>query len=357
MGMPRNECEAATCFSEGRRDWQAVPSWVEYLVQFGYRWTSDLLESRRIALISLPCDSAAAGLVALGALARDIENPAANDVDGHFDALNRYARQYLGFCRECTTRCQPKLRGCGYASQVTGEVRHRDGGHYYINETAELPQTGEQCIITVGAKRKKQERRWIFRNYAADWRIDCQPAPQLAEHQAALDPHPYSEIVGADQVVADNLRSSFSGLCLAGRVSGATATRDVCVAACFSVCGRIYQLQNLLTIHGWSAIDSISRMSFFNTRTGKSDRSCSDARLVVADGHASFLKVLDEPEFQRCDVVGVMHRTIERDELEAVGNRISGLGQWYLEDPELQRRLPPAPCGLDALVLRRRSAQ
>ena len=354
MEKPPNDCEAAVCFFEGDQTWQAIPSWVEFLIQFGYRWPSDSLGPRRIALISMPCDSAAAGLVALGALARDLENPNANDVDGHYEALLRYARQYLGACRECTTRCEPDLRGCTYSAEVTGEVRHRDGKRYHIAEISEGPDTGEQCIVGIGGSGRKQERRWMFRGYATDWHIEGQPAPQLTGYQAELPQHPYIKIVGSKGIVTENLRRSFSGLCLAGRVSGETSTRDVCASVGFGCNCSGYRLPDLLTVHGWSAMDGVSRMVFFNARTGRSDRQCADATLVVADGHASFLKVVEMAEFQRCDVIGVMHRTIERDDLESVGNRMLGLGQWYVEDSELLRRFPDAPRGLEVLVLRRR---
>jgi hypothetical protein len=69
-------------FSEYGHKWQALPDWVEFLIHFGYRWHRNNLQQRRIALISMPCDSAAAGLISLGALIRDLENPDSNYIDG-----------------------------------------------------------------------------------------------------------------------------------------------------------------------------------------------------------------------------------------------------------------------------------
>jgi hypothetical protein len=59
-------------FSEAQAEWHAVPRWIEYLIHLGYVWPRDISERRRIALISMPCDSAAAGLVSLGALVREL---------------------------------------------------------------------------------------------------------------------------------------------------------------------------------------------------------------------------------------------------------------------------------------------
>ena len=124
-------------FSEANQEWQVVPRWVTFLIRLGYNWPCGVLGQRRIALISMPCDSAAAGLIALGALIRDLGNPNANDVDGHYDALLRYARQYLGYCRDCTMRCQPELKGCGYAAEVTGLVRDKYKNPHQVAEISD----------------------------------------------------------------------------------------------------------------------------------------------------------------------------------------------------------------------------
>jgi len=65
--------------------------------------------------------------------------------------------------------------------------------------------------------------------------------------------------------------------------------------------------------------------------------------LVIADGDASFLRVLNRPEFQRSDVIGVFHRTCDRDNLELLGNRITDLRQWYVDDAETLGAMPRAP--------------
>lgn len=95
-------------------------------------------------------------------------------------------------------------------------------------------------------------------------------------------------------------------------------------------------------------------MSFFNSRTEQFDNHAFSPALVIADGDACFLKVLARAEFQQSDVIGVIHRTIDRDSLELVGNRMIGLRQWYVEDSETVGRMPTAPPGIDTLVLNRR---
>jgi hypothetical protein len=76
--------------------------------------------------------------------------------------------------------------------------------------------------------------------------------------------------------------------------------------------------------------------------------------LVIADGDVSFLRVLNRKEFQRSDIIGVFHRTINRDNLELVGNRIAQLRQWYENDLRAFDEMPKAPRGIGAIILKRK---
>ena len=80
------------------------------------------------------------------------------------------------------------------------------------------------------------------------------------------------------------------------------------------------------------------------------DRNTGLTRLVVADGDAAFLKVVDAKEFASSDVIGVVHRTIARENLEAIGIKLSSLRQWYVPDPTTE---PLLPAGITVLTLRR----
>jgi hypothetical protein len=93
---------------------------------------------------------------------------------------------------------------------------------------------------------------------------------------------------------------------------------------------------------------------FFNTRTGQFDRQSGLPNLVVVDGDAAFLKVINADEFRNSDVVGVIHRAVERDRLEAVGNMVAELAQWYVPEPERVETIPGVPRGISLSTLRRR---
>src|SRR5690242_18195480 len=113
----------ATLFSEANQDWRPIPSWVRLLINLGYKWPYRAAGTRRIALISMPGDSAGAPLIALGALIRDLGNPEANDLGAHFDSLLRHGRQYIEHCHDCTCHCEPQITNCGYLAEAHGQIR------------------------------------------------------------------------------------------------------------------------------------------------------------------------------------------------------------------------------------------
>ena len=108
----------------------------------------------------------------------------------------------------------------------------------------------------------------------------------------------------------------------------------------------------LLTIQAWSP-GLISRVTFFNARTRKLDRTTGIPQVVIADGDQAFLKVIETEAFRNVDVVGVIHRTMERNRLEAVGNRMADLSQqWYSPDTQASAG-NQSPKGITISVLRR----
>ncbi|MCF8144160.1 MAG: hypothetical protein K9N21_09595 [Deltaproteobacteria bacterium] len=337
-------------FSENKEKWQPIPKWAQFLINFGFQWQEVGLGYRRIALVSMPCDSAAAGLIALGALIRDLGNPKANNVDGHYDALLRYAQQYLQSCRNCPQPCNPKKARCGYSERATGWVRNwrnTPAKRYMISERSNIAKNELFYSIEDGTW-------WQNRTYSLDWQIEGEPPPQLDEQEGVLKREIYTNIIESAQLIPDNLRQSFSGLCLAGRVGGKIPTYRSIDSIRFRINSVEYPLPTLLTIKGWSHLGSISRMSFFNSKTESLDRKAHVTSTVVVDGDKSFVKVLGLPSFQRSDVIGIFSRVLERNDLESVGHRIQGLYQWYEDDQNANHRFSPVPRGISVRILRRK---
>ena len=59
-----------------------------------------------------------------------------------------------------------------------------------------------------------------------------------------------------------------------------------------------------------------------------------------------FLKILRRSEFQSSDIIGVIHRTMSREKLEEVGNKLSELKQWYRNDTEILEIFESVPYGI-----------
>lgn len=315
------ECDAQICFGVSQK--RPVPRWVRWLIAVGQNWRSG--DRRRIALLSMPCDSPAAGFVALGALIGDLADPRASDVEGHFDSLIGYARQYIEACRQCETRCQPRERRCGYESESTGKLRHVPSGKL-LGPIVGYEQ-GANPFIRLSVRSGSAQ---LYPAAGQSYYVHRAPAI-VARPGGALDPAPYKAFAGASALDPANLRSTFSGACLAGRAAGESATRDWYDSVCIDAGGRDHTMSSLLTIQGWGD-HGISRMTFFNTRSGQFDRPSSFNRLVVVDGAGALEAVLSTREFDRSDVIAVVHRTAPDDDGRRLGERLAAMHQWYTKD-------------------------
>ena len=256
--------------SEANHNWRPLPRWSDALIRLGHGWKLKP-DTRQIALVSMPCDSSGAELIALGALIRDLGDPAANDIDAHYLALQRFADQYLKSCRDCDIRCDPLSKKCGYFEQASGVVQHKDGNRYRIADISRQASCGDVIRCS-----NNDETRWVLPAYAADWRIDGQPAVKQESDTAALVGETYERFACSSAPRPENLHRSFSGLCLAGRAQGESSTREAAGSIRFRIENVDYNLADLLTIDGWSPSRTVSRMSFFNSRTEQFDRyGCS----------------------------------------------------------------------------------
>lgn len=344
-------------FSESNKPFQPIPSWAKFLIDFGYSWRRAELSptKRRIAIVSMPCDSAAAGLISLGALINDLGNPKANDIDGHYKSILRYAHQFLNFCRDCElAECEPRVKRCGFSHKASGQVRSPlyPRKIFSVSDRTDF-QTGQIAWETRGRGNSGPAISFPDPDYAINWQIEGEAPVQINAESEKLTEAKYDSFYPQENIVADNLERSYSGLCLAGRVTGETATKERINSISFKFGFAEHNLSELLTIKNWSRNIIVSRITFFNTRTGKMDRSGTIPGLVVADGDNSFLRVLSCSEFQQSDVIGVMHRSIERDRLEDVGNKISSLRQWYQDGVDFNQIITSAPRGMGVMVLER----
>lgn len=184
---------------------------------------------------------------------------------------------------------------------------------------------------------------------ALDWYFDGE-APIRANHGSELPFRViYENLIEAPPALGETFNHSDSSICVAGRVTGESVSKSIYEGTRFRCNKEVANLAELLTVQDWSPT-RISRINFFNTRTGMFDRNNGLTSLVVADGDTAFLRAVDGKEFASSDVIGVVHRAIAREDLEAIGIKLSSLTQWYV--PELTSAVPP-PLGIAISTLRR----
>jgi hypothetical protein len=322
-------------FSEADAPWCTVPVWADFLLRYGFIW-GEARDKRRIGVVSMPCESAGAGLVALGAMRRRLALDDANDSLSHYQRIERLA-----------TRCEGEtfLRHDVMKGRFRLEGRDQRG---LVWARKEPPSTADTF------EKSGPPRVVILPSNASEWQFERE-APTRAIEGAGLPYGTFYEqlIEGAPVPLASNLTQSDSAVCLAGRVAGGSVSKSVFAEIRFEINGQVADLTQLVTVHQWSP-GTVSRVTFFNSRTGQLDRNTGSTELVVADGDSAFLRTLDAAEFKQSDIVGVIHRAIERDRLESLGTKLADLKQWYASDGDMLDRLPQTPAGITLSVLKRR---
>lgn len=314
-------------FSEANSEWRGVPDWASFLIELGFAWLAMPRSSRRIVLVSMPSDSAAAGLIALGVMRRCLESEDANDTSSHYEKLLVLAKE--------------RTEGVMLRSNEWNGIFAFDG----------IDRDGVPWVKQI--KSKTRRRINISRSSALNWRIDGEPPVVLMSGQQVPHAQLYAHLVTrGSEIRLSNLSESYSQVCLAGRGTGEVPTKGSMETIRFREDGVEADLSQLLTVQSWMP-GTISRVIFYNSRTEAFDRQSGKPQVVIADGDTSFLKVIDMTDFLESDVIGVIHRTMERARLEAVGTKMENLRQWYGLDGSILDRLPRRPLGIGISVLRR----
>ena len=334
----------------------AIPAWAYYLLRLGHFWPRVENKTRRLCLISMPCDSAAAGLVALGAMLRDLANPLANDVDGHYARLLKYADEFIQKCQPCDLEvCNPALKRCGLDKQRSGLLRHAE---------AKVRGTLQISKATTSTARQiawLQRSSTVFPNpkETLNYHINGEPPLQLLADSGKIDSSVYHAILPGAEIADDNLARSYSGTCLAVRES---APKDHCKTSesmfrtvSFTCEERAWPLDELLTVVGWGDT-KVSRVATFNGRKRicKLDRTGIKPTLVIADGYKAFLGSMEQDVFADADIIGVVDRNQTREVLEEVRSAVTP-NDWYTADLEVLCSVLPSkkPDGISIASVRK----
>ena len=313
--------------------WREMPAWVSYFLDLGLKWPRrNSGPGRTMRIISTPTKTHAAGLVALGAVSADLANPTANDRNRHYDTLLSYARQHLHACKACKLRCRPDIRKCGYTSEASGILRHKDRplAKLFVSSATDF-QAKKLCFSAKadgsGAKTTVEGPEWphIFDYY------ESEGIPlSLGRSAGRVDKDDYEQIFGSMNFCEANLSTSYSSLCFAGGASGQTASQNEMRSFIFKG-KKSKSLANLLPIYGWDdGATELSRLIYYNSRgKGTFAHAANSPNLVIADGIDAFAAVVSEKKLKGADVIAFVSRVHERDKMEEFGALLEGQSQWY----------------------------
>lgn len=321
--------------TEGAEYSGQVPAWAAYLIGLGYRSAKAHAGKRRIRLVSLPCDSAGAGLIALGALRSRLENSGANDLANHFERIKRAASDGHRIAT---------LRREGSRSRFRFDRIDRDGTLWL-----------EEISVPTGRGKASSIPRFPVRNSvtastATQWLFEGEAPIRVSKGEALPWRSLYQCLpINAAAIQPENLTTTDSAICLAARVAGEAATRNTCDAISIGNGNTTATLSQLLTIQGWNRA-LVSRVCLYNSRTDCADRPLGNATLAVADGDAAFLRILSNDAFDTCDVIGIYSRAIDRDRLDTMGEKVEHLRQWFDVDSD-DALSAGAPAGVNTICL------
>lgn len=335
-GLLKEQEEAGTAgmqYFESTALYENLPSWAAAVLGLGYRWARTGGAPRRIGLLSMPCDSEAAGLIALGALRRDLESRNVNYEEAYFEVLLRACRERAAPQK---SRFQTTDEHLWDVRNTTEGTRWRFAGH-----------SDDQGFITLKSTTYRPEIRrkgkvianpnsactsFIFRRNALNWQLRNGSLPQLPAGGTALASSVYNAIPGCCGTVWEaNLSQSHDGLVLVGRGAARESVyMRKFIESGFALGEKRYSLAELLTLHHDDQ-NRIRRLRFLNEQAHQDD-TLHAVQLVVADGISGLLQAIDLFPFS--DIIGICNRDAPPEAVRQLRERLSEISRYYSDtDP------------------------
>lgn len=254
----------------------------------------------------MPCDSPGAGMVALGAVRRDLEDKSANNSEGHFEYLNRLRNNLSEDERENNYLLDSKRKKWIFTS---------DDNEYGMIVRA---KNGNGTATIIPA-------------YSSSYRLHTDPPVVENNDKQKLNLEDYQLIPECSgTILQDNLSMSYSGILYIGK---ATGKDSIYVTEFYNIKfkngKRVVSLGQLLTLRR-SMFSPISRLNFCNL--GSIDEQSQHYYLVVADGCQAFEKAINH--FKASDIIGVCSRSESAESADSLVSKITAIKRFYNEVSE-----------------------
>ncbi len=287
-------------YSESSNIWYEIPEWVSYLLSIGYTFAESVIDDG-FALVSMPCDSPGAGLVALGAM-----------------------RYYLSLAPLSSDDMHKRIRESDvllYSGRDRFRYLGEDEGRAVVEE-----------LIRNDYRRRTPPQPIIRTALLENLNLRFENETVLASSTEMLQySELYARLYDGSSVNNANLGQSHSAVCLAGKRKGLSVTTKLLHEAFFRYKDERVSLYDLLSLMNGS-FDVVSRVTLYNTRTEKMDRSGEQPEIIVTDGIDAFLKIIDLKRTGKISagkVIGVLDRTEKREKINSVRDKVSGLLDYY----------------------------
>jgi hypothetical protein len=256
----------------------------------------------------MPCESAAAGLVAVGAVARRLAVPGASDIEN---------------CARLMRERFERGEHVKYRYRTPQSKMYR--GTFAITDWG----TNGMVIFQRLEDKSLHQVSTPVHNLSL-WHEMGTPITQVGNVGGGLRHLAiYSRIAGPDcEVIREQLGQTESCVCLGAHVQGAAATQDMFAETRLCVDSEQATIADLTSIASWNEA-RVSRMVVVNSRTGECDRELVSPRLLVVHGERALQRLVDNDRFSGADVVCVFDSMMERDRMEELNQWLDTRRQWF----------------------------
>lgn len=291
--------------SEGGKEWMPVPFWVNWFFHIGRHLAVTTDAPHALILIAMPCDSAAAGFVAVGAMARRLSVPGANDLE----ACGRWMHDRFQRGESVLYRYRtPQSKSYRGSFTIT---------NWSPDRMVTFTRTSDNSAVTTP----------IYN--LGDWHEEGKPLARVVQSGDGLG-HIllYGHLAGDQyEILPQQLGQTESCLCLAAHVQGSENTRNRLSNVRLRANSDSATIAELTSASPWNEA-KVSRMILCE-RNGNLDRELVAPKLLVADGIKALMKVSDDERFAGSHAVGVFDSVQELDQIKELNMWVKDRRQHY----------------------------
>lgn len=338
------ELNSQVMFSEGGSPQRNMPEWVQGMLRIGLDWPAGAGGPRRIGIVSMPCDSAAFGLIALGIMIRDLGRVEATDIHLHHQRVVDYARRYVAQ-QSSSEEIPNSQRLSGILKWVPKEPSKKPTKYQVVGLTGGPDYRVKVRQLQAKSKLNGSEPATVEFSIHKTQRLAIEGAsiPEVRIADLGISSEGYQALVSGLHIEHSNLRQSYTGLCIAGRVEGERATRSILEQVAFHLNDGRHGVDELLQVEGWTD-GVVGRVRFVNMRGVKEELRIDNAPdVIVVDGLKAFTRVITNPELRSSDVVMVYHRAVDRELLEELGSHLDNLQKYMTHNDKGELPVLPQP--------------